>query len=317
MKRTLLVTTALLAMGCLGTIDAPEGAPAAPVEPPSEPAAQNPPVATPASPADENATVRLARSSQFGAYLTDRAGRPLYMYVGDTAGTQLTACLGDCARDFPPFDTTEVVAGAGIDAAELTRFHRQDGAWQTTYKGYPLYQRASEAGRTEVTSDGFTGRWYLAKDYLTFLSLPKNFEPAGDEQTDAAELATYLVDGYGRTLYVCLDDRPADAGGAPQTSCTGPCIATRPPLSTGASSRTEVLPVTVDAADLTSFTRPDGAPQLMFRGWPLYYFAGDARTGDTIGHNQRAWRAIDPRRFPGSLTSTGVVLRHADEANDD
>ncbi|MHB8707648.1 MAG: COG4315 family predicted lipoprotein [Desulfuromonadales bacterium] len=53
------------------------------------------------------------------------------------------------------------------------------------------------------------------------------------------------------------------------------------------------------AGSYGKITRDDGKPQAMFRGYPLYYFAGDAKAGDTNGHALRdIWYVIDPGNFP-------------------
>lgn len=299
MRHPLLLACALLSIGCGGYVETSEAShgEAAPVllSPELAPAAQLPEGDfVQVEQADQGATLRLEQSPRHGAYLTNREGRSLYMYVGDVAGSRATACLGDCARDWPPFDADTLAVGPGIEPREVARFHRQDGLWQTTYKGFPLYVRASETGTREVTGDGFASRFFVAKDYLTFLSMPVNFEPAGG---DPAAPGLFMTDGFGRTLYVCLDDLPAVDTAPPSTTCVGPCVTTRPPLSIGATQRTTLVPSSIDPRDLRAFTRPDGAAQLSYRGWPLYYFAGDSHTGDTNGHNEKAWRAIDPRSF--------------------
>jgi predicted lipoprotein with Yx(FWY)xxD motif len=306
MRRPLLLASVLLVFGCEGYVALPEVDSVAPqpaITPDAvAPIAEREPAGdfTQVVEVEDDAPLRLAQSPQHGAYLTTRDGTPLYMYVADVAGTRTSACLDDCARDWPPYDADALRVGIGIEPREAARFHRQDGAWQTTYKGFPLYLRASEAGSGTITGDGFAGRWFLARDYLTFLSQPVNFEPAGSAPQASG---LFLTDGFGRTLYVCLDDAPSTDTAPPRTSCTGSCVATRPPLSIGASQRTTVLPSTIDPRDLRAFTRPDGAAQLTYRGWPLYYFAGDTHTGDTHGHNEKAWRAIDPRTFPADTSA--------------
>jgi predicted lipoprotein with Yx(FWY)xxD motif len=297
MTRSLLLACVLLVGGCEDSLDVPAEAPIsvpASTERPTLPSAPSAGDLVEVAEEEEDATLRIVQAAQHGAYLATRTGQPLYVYVGDVAGAETTACLGDCARDWPPFDVAVPSVGSGIEPREAARFHRQDGLWQTTYKGFPLYLRASEAGRSGVTGDGFAGRWFLAKDYLTFLAMPVNFEPAGGAPATSTQ---FLTDGFGRTLYVCLEDVPARDDAPPRTSCTGECVAGRPPLSTGATQRTTALPSSIDARDLRAFTRPDGATQLTYRGWPLYYFAGDTHTGDTHGHNEKSWRAIDPRTF--------------------
>jgi predicted lipoprotein with Yx(FWY)xxD motif len=249
-------------------------------------------------------TVKLSRSTDFDDFLADGAGQPLYLYVTDIPGSKLTTCLDACARTWKPYDADPTRVGPGIEPGEVARFHRQDGDWQLTYKGFPLYKRADELGATSPNANGVNGLWFVARDYLVFLSPPKNFLPAGN---GVSQTSPYLTDGFGRTLYVCLDDVPATAAEPPHTTCTGPCVAMRPPLSSRATARTTKLPTLLKGTALSSFERPDGAVQLTFRGWPLYYFAGDKVPGETAGHNEAAWRAIDPVTFGLAVTALRAV----------
>lgn len=46
-------------------------------------------------------------------------------------------------------------------------------------------------------------------------------------------------------------------------------------------------------------TREDGKKQTTFRGYPLYYWAGDKAPGDTKGQGMKnVWYVIDPAKFP-------------------
>ena len=241
--------------------------------------------------------LRIGHSGQLADYLTDGAGRALYMFADDVPDRDEAACVGACAQSFLPFDVALVsdplpMFAPEIDAREVTRMHRQDGAWQLRYKGHPLYSRAG-AQPGDVSADGLDGRWFVARDYFAFLSTTASFEPAGTSELGRL----YLTDGFGRTLYVCLDDAPTAGSVAPTSACSGACLANRPPFSASASLRTTRLPSSLDPVELGAFVRGDGIVQLTYRGWPLYYFRGDAVTGDTSGHNQGAWRAIDPIAF--------------------
>ena len=45
--------------------------------------------------------------------------------------------------------------------------------------------------------------------------------------------------------------------------------------------------------------REDGKKQTTFRGYPLYYWAGDKAPGDTKGQGvNNVWYVIDPAKFP-------------------
>jgi predicted lipoprotein with Yx(FWY)xxD motif len=84
------------------------------------------------------------------------------------------------------------------------------------------------------------------------------------------------------------------------SSCDALCTVKRPVFRTSASERTTLLPSTIDVGALGALVRTDGQLQLTYRGWPLYYDSGDVTPGATEGHNERAWRAIDPIAFGSS-----------------
>jgi predicted lipoprotein with Yx(FWY)xxD motif len=237
--------------------------------------------------------LRLGHTLRFDGYLMDRDHRPLYMFAEDVAGSANSACLDTCAREWPPYDLAQGEPEPGILANELTRFHRQDGRWQSAYKGHPLYYRSAEEGLREVSADGRDGRWFVARDYLAFIAVDASFAAAGSERFGAG----FLTNGFGRALYVCFDDTPGSADTPPVSACVGDCARRHPLWSVSEAGRTTILPSVLDALDLAVFERPDGALQLALRGWPLYYFSGDERAGDVQGQNQSAWRAIDPLHF--------------------
>ena len=105
---------------------------------------------------------------------------------------------------------------------------------------------------------------------------PPEEEDTGAQVTVAehATLGSYLTDAGGRSLYLFTDE-----DGNP-VSCTGPCAAAWPPFLTegepGASGG-------ADAALLGTTGRPDGAAQVVYNGWPLYYYAGDEGAGAVNG----------------------------------
>ena len=54
----------------------------------------------------------------------------------------------------------------------------------------------------------------------------------------------------------------------------------------------------VNKADLSTFTRSDGAKQVVYDGHPLYYFVGDSGPGQVNGQGSDAfgakWWLVDP-----------------------
>jgi predicted lipoprotein with Yx(FWY)xxD motif len=58
-------------------------------------------------------------------------------------------------------------------------------------------------------------------------------------------------------------------------------------------------PAGVDTKGFSEFTRTDGKKQVTFKGWPLYYFAGDKASGDTNGQGiKEAWSVVNPISIP-------------------
>jgi predicted lipoprotein with Yx(FWY)xxD motif len=103
-------------------------------------------------------------------------------------------------------------------------------------------------------------------------------EPPGAEVAVAQNdsLGAYLVDESGASLYLFVD-----AEGDPAPCTSDACLEAWPPLST------EGDPVAGDGADATllgTTEGPDGATQVVYNGWPLWYFAGDQDPGDVNGH---------------------------------
>jgi predicted lipoprotein with Yx(FWY)xxD motif len=96
-----------------------------------------------------------------------------------------------------------------------------------------------------------------------------------------AGLGNYLVSADGRALYYFALDVPAAGGQSAVSNCTGGCLPIWPVFHIG----TPVVDSGLNPSDFGEFTRADGAKQSTFKGWPLYWFAGDSKTGDTNGDN--------------------------------
>ncbi len=86
-------------------------------------------------------------------------------------------------------------------------------------------------------------------------------------------LDNFLVDEAGRTLYLFTKDVQGSS------VCLEGCLASWPvffaeEIQEGAG---------LAAADFGTITRTDGQRQTTYKGWPLYYYAGDNQAGDTNG----------------------------------
>jgi predicted lipoprotein with Yx(FWY)xxD motif len=161
-------------------------------------------------------------------------------------------------------------------------------------------------GRTTHLAGGL--RWLIASTLASLLAVacgsgggPASNPSGGNPPPSGpniglgskASLGTYLVSAEGRTLYYFGLDLPATAALAPVSNCTtaGGCLGVWPIFHV----ETPAVAQGLQASDFAEFTRPDGAKQSTFKGWPLYFYAGDAAPGDTNGDNFEVWYVVrDP-----------------------
>lgn len=246
----------------------------------------------------------LLRDNIFDGYLADSDDRALYMFANDVPGSNTSACTGPCLEKWPVFDAKDVTVDGTLSSDDFARFKRDDGAWQTTFKGHPLYYFAMDGDTGEVSGDGVGGRWFVARDYIAFFGANASLTPQG-----ATESAPFLTNRIGRTSYVFLNDKASAAGAEPQPACNGACLTAWPVWPAPASLDDLILPSTLRSTDFGQFSREvDGKTvnQLTYRGWPLYYFAEDDLPGETAGHLMGAWRAIDPLSFADTNVESPV-----------
>ncbi len=105
-----------------------------------------------------------------------------------------------------------------------------------------------------------------------------------------SKLGSMLTDAQGRTLYLLTKD------GANMPSCYVSCAQLWPPFITSAKP---IAGNGVDASKLGTATRTDGSTQVTYNGHPLYYFAQDAKAGDTNGEGYGGvWFVISPSGEP-------------------
>jgi predicted lipoprotein with Yx(FWY)xxD motif len=102
-----------------------------------------------------------------------------------------------------------------------------------------------------------------------------------------AKFGAILTDSTGKTLYFFSND----AQGVP--TCKDGCAAIWPTFYVESDKLT--IDGSLNAADFTTVTRPDGSKQTAYKGWPLYYYANDAVAGDTKGDDvAKIWFVAKP-----------------------
>ena len=119
------------------------------------------PAASESASAAAGAEIKLADSS-LGQIIVDGAGKTLYMFTPDEAGTP--TCYDDCATAWPPLladDAASVTAGTGLDASKITVVDRTDGGKQVKYGNWTLYYFANDAAAGDVNGQGLNDKWYV------------------------------------------------------------------------------------------------------------------------------------------------------------
>jgi predicted lipoprotein with Yx(FWY)xxD motif len=278
----LAATLLVAALGACGAAPADGGSPDGQRAAPSD--ARPAPAPDAAAPHAEP-SVELTYSDPFGIHLADGRGLTLYYFAKDRpapGGAAISSCAGACAAVFPPFHTETI--GNNLHLGDFAEITRADGRKQTTYRGWPLYYYADEAGAGTLSGDGINHVWFAIPwpDYSLLIM--------NGLQGDLVRI--YLADPSGRTLYYLAADT---LGGIdpPRTSCTGACEATWPPYF---AANNVSLPSSLDLSEYGLMMRPDGTWQSTWAGHPLYYFHGDLAPGDLRGDGaDNAGFLVQPR----------------------
>lgn len=105
----------------------------------------------------------------------------------------------------------------------------------------------------------------------------------------------FLTDSRGWSLYVFNADSPSTS------TCFADCAVDWPPVLVSDISSIRTFDG-IHLEYLSTFTRPDGTLQLVYNGFPLYYYIRDMRPGDVFGEAIMAdgdfWYLITPDGLP-------------------
>ncbi|HKI98896.1 MAG TPA: hypothetical protein VKB51_10520 [bacterium] len=92
-----------------------------------------------------------------GPVLADSQGLTLYTFDKDASGQ--SACVDECADNWPPLMATEEDQAEG----DYTLVSRPDGSKQWAYKGKPLYTLGEDEAPGETKGEGAKGLWHAAR----------------------------------------------------------------------------------------------------------------------------------------------------------
>jgi predicted lipoprotein with Yx(FWY)xxD motif len=244
-------------------------------------------------PAVEAIALEVSDHPDLGPLLVDPDGRTLYVFVRDQAG--VSNCTDACLQSWPPLvatDADSVTVGAGV-VGEVATIDRGDGDLQVTYNGAPLYYWAADASAGDATGHLVGEVWFVARPDTASTAV-LNLQAEGD-------LAPYLVGPTGMTLYFFTNDEPD------VSNCIDSCAQNWPPLTVPDG----LEPTTVEGAagELGVIERADGlGRQVTYDGMPLYYWAADAKPGDTTGHGVAGVWFVVPPAGDGTTASSGTSV---------
>jgi len=228
---------------------------------------------------NNNKGIQLATDAKFGSVLTDKDGKSLYFFSSDAAGAP--TCIGGCETTWPLYYSADASTDLNLNKTEVGEVTRADGRKQSTYRGYPLYYFSGDAAKGEIKGDGVGGIWFVAKpDYSLMLANAQLVGANGKSYTSAYVEGTgstkYFTDAFGRTLYAFAPDKNGVNNYTKGTAQEG--------IWPVYQSEVLNLPSAITKADVAVITVATiNKKQLTYKGWPLYYFASDAKRGDNKG----------------------------------
>jgi predicted lipoprotein with Yx(FWY)xxD motif len=99
---------------------------------------------------------------QIGDYLTDGAGRTLYVFDDDSADPPKSNCNGSCATAWPPLliKSPGKIYPKGVDPKILGYVERADHTCQVTVNGHPVYFFVADAKPGDINGQGVNGKWF-------------------------------------------------------------------------------------------------------------------------------------------------------------
>lgn len=105
-------------------------------------------------------TIMLRTSADLGTYLVDARGVTLYYCTDDEHGKNIISA--DEATQFGfIFYEENIIVPSALKATDFGIVTRQNGAQQTTFKGWPLYLRANYS-LYQAFTDGQNSKWRIA-----------------------------------------------------------------------------------------------------------------------------------------------------------
>jgi predicted lipoprotein with Yx(FWY)xxD motif len=157
-----LAGVVMLVAACSSPSSSSSAATSTSTGPTATPTASAAPSSTASGSTASGSTLALKTASgKAGIWLTNSAGRALYVYTKDKGTT--SECYGACATAWPPLTTTGkvTISGKYVVPKDLGFTTRSNGTKQVTYGGHPLYYFKGDTGPGQTNGQGVGGVWFL------------------------------------------------------------------------------------------------------------------------------------------------------------
>jgi predicted lipoprotein with Yx(FWY)xxD motif len=256
---------------------------------------------TPSSSSQQSYTVQIGNSASIGHYLENESGFTLYMFGSDKPGSGASTCTGPCAGAWPPFYASSLNLPPSLNSSSFATITRSDGSKQTTYNGWPLYYYAADTSAGSMFGEGlnqFGSLWY---------AIPPTLQQSGGQIVGGAQFSVgvaykpsiglYLTNSSGFTLYYRTTDTPNSG----KTTCTTDVCEASWPVFYQASLN---LPPGLGSLPFGTITAYNTTKITTFNGYPLFYWAGDAKAGDTTGEGIGSFYVATLPTLTGPSTTT-------------
>jgi predicted lipoprotein with Yx(FWY)xxD motif len=127
--------------------------------------------AAPSSTASDSSLALETATGKAGIWLTNSAGRALYVYTKDKGTT--SECYGACATAWPPLTTTGkvTISGKYVVPKDLGLTTRTNGTKQVTYGGHPLYYFKGDTASGQTNGQAVGGIWFLVGPVANVMKL--------------------------------------------------------------------------------------------------------------------------------------------------
>jgi predicted lipoprotein with Yx(FWY)xxD motif len=103
------------------------------------------------------------KTTSAGTVLANPHGMTVYYYTADQPGSDVSACTGSCAAEWPPvIYPVRVPAGVKLPGP-IGFIVRPGGARQVTINGRPIYRYAGDKAPGEANGNGLGNAWYVIK----------------------------------------------------------------------------------------------------------------------------------------------------------